>query len=49
MKVLISAMLRPAEGEALVTIRDDNHVEKHDTPEAEFRNHPPQSVLANDA
>jgi hypothetical protein len=42
-------MLRPVEGKALLTIREDNHVEKHDTLEAEFRCHPPQSVVADDA
>jgi hypothetical protein len=40
MKVLISAMLGPVKGKAFLTIREDNHVENHDTLEAEFRSHP---------
>ena len=49
MKVLISAMLGPVKGKALLTIREDNHVEKPDTLEPEFRSHPTQSVVADDA
>jgi hypothetical protein len=49
MKILISAMLGPVEGKALLTIREDKHVEKHDTLGAEFRSHSTQSVVADDA
>jgi hypothetical protein len=49
MKGLISAMLGSVKGEVLLTIREGNHVEKSDTLEAEFRSHPTQSVVADDA
>ena len=49
MKGLISAMLGSVKGEVLLTIREGNHVEKSDTLDAEFRSHPTQSVVADDA
>jgi hypothetical protein len=49
MKILISAMLGPVKGEALLTIREGNHVEKYDTLEAEFRSRPTQFVVADGA
>ena len=42
-------MLGPVEGEALLTIWEGNHVEEHDTLEAEFRGHPTRSVVADGA
>jgi hypothetical protein len=49
MKGLISAMLGPVEGEAFLTIREGNHVEKYDTLEAKFRSHPTQCVATDGA
>ena len=42
-------MLRPVEGEALLTIWEGNHVEKYDTLATEFRRHPTRSVVADGA
>ena len=47
--VAIFAMLRPVEGEALLTIWEGNHVEKYDSLATEFRRHPTRSVVADGA